>query len=210
MEAEVFRSVIALLAVGSPIRCKEASMIFFKKGARTALGLVEEKYIPLFLKLLNDQDRTAPNLRRTFPITEEDERGWIKKAYSGPYPTNLPFLIVALDLPTPEVIGTVGFGEIDYINRTATTGTMIVEEARGKGYGTEAKHLLLAYAFNALNLRAVKSHVYAFNKASLRVQEKCGYKEVARLPGWCERGNEFFDEVILIVTYEEWLEHQSN
>ena len=47
-----------------------------------------------------------------------------------------------------QIIGTCGLHELDGANRNARMGVMLLSlQDRGKGYGTEARHLLLAYAF---------------------------------------------------------------
>ncbi len=60
-----------------------------------------------------------------------------------------------------------GIHRINWKDRTATTGAVIGEKAYwDKGYGSEAKMLVLDYAFNMLNLRKICSQVLAFNKRS--------------------------------------------
>ena len=77
-----------------------------------------------------------------------------------------------------EVIGSNGLDDLDLINRTAETETEIVNPAyRGGGYGTEAKHLLLAYAFERLGLHMVKSYVWEFNTRSAAALRKQGYRD---------------------------------
>jgi RimJ/RimL family protein N-acetyltransferase len=104
-----------------------------------------------------------------------------------------------------KLIGSIGLHGIDLINRNATTGTVIGEkEFWGKGYGTEAKMLLLDFAFNALDLYVIQSKVLAFNGRSLAYGKKCGYEEVGRIPGWIRKNGRRCDEVLLVVTQERW------
>lgn len=105
-----------------------------------------------------------------------------------------------------KLIGTIGVHSINWQQRTATTGTLIGEkDCWGKGYGTEAKMLLLDFAFNALDLYALFSRVNSTNLRSLAYAKKSGYEEVGRLPGWIRLQNgERCDEVQLVVTQEKW------
>ncbi len=48
--------------------------------------------------------------------------------------------------------------------------------ARGHGYGSEALHLLLDYAFGTLNLHRLAIGVVDFNHPALRFWEKAGFK----------------------------------
>lgn len=107
---------------------------------------------------------------------------------------------------TDEVIGTIGIHDINWINGTGTTGTFIGrEDLLGKGLGTEAKMLWLKYCFLNLNLRQIYSRVIEFNGRSLRYAEKCGYREVGRLPADQYRNGTYHDLIYLMVTKEDWL-----
>lgn len=104
-----------------------------------------------------------------------------------------------------EAIGTMGAHGIDWVNRTATTGSLIWEQKNwNRGIGTCAKMVFLNYLFNRLNLRIIYSHVIAFNGRSARYSDKCGYVEVGRLPQRFQFGTEYADELILMVTRETW------
>ena len=81
-----------------------------------------------------------------------------------------------------EPIGSVGLMDIDYVHRTAETGAHFYNiEYRGKGYGSEAKHLLLEYTFDVLGLHMVTSFVVSPNTRSAAALRKQGYKEAGRV-----------------------------
>ena len=68
-------------------------------------------------------------------------------------------------------------------HRAAETGTQLFRpEHRGKGYGTEAKHLLLSYAFDVLDLHIVWSMVWEENSRSRAALLKQGYREAGCVP----------------------------
>jgi RimJ/RimL family protein N-acetyltransferase len=76
-------------------------------------------------------------------------------------------------------IGTNGLWGVDRINRTAETESFFHGE-RGAGYGSEAKQLLLAYAFDTLGLNSVYSWVWGPNTRSAAALIKQGYREAGR------------------------------
>lgn len=77
-----------------------------------------------------------------------------------------------------ELIGANGLEELDLLHRTAWTETEIWRpEHRGRGYGTEAKHLLLSYAFDRLGLHTVFSWVSEYNTRSAAALRKQGYRD---------------------------------
>ena len=75
-------------------------------------------------------------------------------------------------------IGNIGISDINWINRRGTTGALIGEKDYwGKGYGTEAKLLLLKHAFDTLGLEKICSTVLSTNPRSKAYLEKTGYQE---------------------------------
>lgn len=142
------------------------------------------------------------------PQSEEEEEEWIKNLGKKKQ-TDITFVIEIEDKP----IGMMGIGKIIWKDRTATTGAAIkAVEHRGKGYGTRAKMLLLHYAFNELNLRKICSGALAFNLASLRFNEKCGYKEEGRQKEQVFKAGEHHDLVFTAVFQKDyeplWEEHK--
>jgi RimJ/RimL family protein N-acetyltransferase len=91
-------------------------------------------------------------------------------------PTWLRFAIVRND--DGLLIGANGIENFDLLNRTAETeSTIFHPDYRNQGYGTEAKHLLLDYAFNRIGLHMVYSWVSEFNTRSAAALLKQGYRE---------------------------------
>lgn len=145
----------------------------FRKGKRLYLGPILKGDVPKITIWINDQE-THQFLTIGYPMTPEDEEKWFA-GLSERKSTDVVFAIRLTD--TGEIIGVIGLHHIDHLNGTAVTGSYIGQKGlRGKGYGTEAKMLLLEYAFNTLNLRKIKAEVYDFNEASQKCLENCGYK----------------------------------
>ena len=180
--------------------------IYCMQNDQVGLAMIEEGDI-YFLRGLICNSETTQFLLRAFPINEADERSWVQSLYKGNPPTNLTYLIVYKSPNNGRAaVGTMGLHHIDYLNGTATTGTVLAPKFRNLGLGTSAKMLLLEYAFNRLNLRVVQSKIMSFNARSIRVQEKCGYREVARIPNWFNRAGDLHDEVILHCTRQSFEE----
>jgi RimJ/RimL family protein N-acetyltransferase len=91
-------------------------------------------------------------------------------------PTWVRFAIVRNE--DDQLIGANGIENLDLLHRTAETeSTIFHPEFRNQGYGTEAKHLLLEYAFDRLGLHMVYSWVSEFNTRSAAALRKQGYRE---------------------------------
>lgn len=79
---------------------------------------------------------------------------------------------------TDELIGANGLEDLDLLRGNAWTETEIWRpEHRSKGYGSEAKHLLLEYAFDRLGLHTVLSWVSEYNTRSSAALRKQGYRD---------------------------------
>ncbi len=184
------------------------SGVIWRKGKRVFLRPIERADIPTYRNAINNFE-TSQFLHKTGPIGEIGQDKWFERV-SEATDTNL---VQAICLHDGTLIGNIGLHQIDMRNRTATTGSMIMQEAhRGQGYGTEAKMLLLAYAFLELDLFKVCSQVIGFNTRSARYSAKCGYVEEGRLRSHLFRSGTRHDLVQLAVFRDVWLplwaEHQ--
>jgi RimJ/RimL family protein N-acetyltransferase len=94
---------------------------------------------------------------------------------------------------TGELIGETGLYSIDWIARTAESGSWLYRAAdRGKGYGTEAKLLLLEYAFERLGLNMIWAWVKERNPRSQAALRKQGYRDAGRFT-WSGYGPDGFE-----------------
>jgi diamine N-acetyltransferase len=84
---------------------------------------------------------------------------------------------VIVEKETERVIGETGLLRMFPAWRTTDLSIIIGDEAaRGKGYGAEAIHLMLDYAFGYLNFHRVAIGVVGTNERALHFYEKVGFK----------------------------------
>ncbi len=142
-----------------------------------------------------------------WPLNQLQEKRWIEEKYKERPAHDLTFAIV---LTEGDVhIGNIGLHQIDWVDRQATTGMLIGEaDARGKGYGPEAKELLLGYAFNTLGLMLIEAGTFEGNTASRRSLEKSGYTYEATLRWRFYREGQWWGECVYSITAEEWRARQ--
>ncbi len=173
--------------------------IVFLKGKRVVLRPLVKEDVSLLLLWINDPDVTQ-FLSIYLPMMEANENEWFNNLHKEIQ--NLVLMIVVDEKP----IGTMGIHNIDWKNRTANTGALIGEKDYwGKGYGTEAKMLMLNYAFNVLNLRKICSTVLAFNKRSHSYLLKCGYVEEGSRSKQYYINGQYWDEILMAVFKEDFL-----
>lgn len=137
------------------------------------------------------------------PVSAEREKQFFEETEDRKFPRNIILGIVVK--ATGKLIGTMGLHDINWIDRAATTGALIGSKTnRGRGYGTEAKELLLEYAFNTLNLRRINSQCLSYNAASRRYSEKCGYRLEGRLRQAIYKDGRYYDLIQLGLLKSDW------
>ena len=94
-----------------------------------------------------------------------------------------------------EYVGNIGlhYGE-DIYRKTAEIGYLIGEPYWNKGIATKAINLITTYGFETLNIVRIYAGVFAFNLASKRVLEKCGYTHENTAKAAVYKNNKVWDE----------------
>ena len=175
--------------------------IIFLKGNKVILRpLRKETDLEHTTRWINDPEVNV-FLSFFMPMSHQEESEFFDNL-----PKRKEDIVFAIDTHDGEFIGLMGIHRINWKDRTATTGAVIGEKKYwGKGYGTDAKMILLDYAFNTLNLRKICSSVIAYNKRSLQYNLHCGYKvEGIRRKQFFRKGK-YWDEVELGLFKNEWL-----
>jgi len=103
------------------------------------------------------------------------------------------------------LIGTIGFYEIEWANQGAWLGMGIGErDAWGQGYGTEALHLALQYAFDELNLHRITLTVIAYNERAIALYEQAGFRREGVFREFGRRDGRRYDMVLYGLLRPEW------
>ena len=102
-------------------------------------------------------------------------------------------------------IGYICATNIDYINRKAVAGGIVLaEEFSGKGYGTEASRLLLKHLFEELGMNMVYTFVREDHIASLKVCERAGYKRDFLVRDFVYKQNKFHNAYFLSILKSDY------
>jgi RimJ/RimL family protein N-acetyltransferase len=83
-------------------------------------------------------------------------------------------------------------------------GIGLLEEHRGRGYGTDAIRVLTQHLFDALSAERVQASTDVENVAMRRVFLKLGFVEEGVLRGFMPTGDRRADYVLYGVTRDEW------
>jgi RimJ/RimL family protein N-acetyltransferase len=150
---------------------------------RLALRPMEASDAVPIARLLRTEPDASFGLNR-FPYSAVLLDDWIDKLGAKAMPTEVEFAVVLRE--SGELIGENGLYEIDWLGRSAESGSWIYRpEHRGAGYGTEAKHLLLEYAFEWLGMHMIWAWVKEANTRSQAALRKQGYRDAGRV-SWFE------------------------
>lgn len=149
---------------------------------------------------LLDNLAVSGNLARVpYPYRLADARAWLATRRPGLAPTDTTF---AIDLPGEGLVGHVGFHR-DMRGETVI-GYWLGEPYWGKGYMTEATAASLDWFFASTREALVRSGVFYFNAASLKVQEKLGFVETGRSRLHCLARGEELEHIDTQLTRAAW------
>ena len=140
-----------------------------------------------------------------FPYTEKDAKDFIERTKNNDENSKIELAIVLKE--NNELVGNIGFNNVDLIHRSAALNIIIgEEEKRGQGYGKEAIKLLLEYGFNNLNLNNVMLKVYSFNRGAIKMYESLGFKKFGTRHNSYYFKGKFYDEIQMEILKEEYTE----
>jgi RimJ/RimL family protein N-acetyltransferase len=147
-------------------------------GDRVTLRLVEEEDLALLVRWRNTP-RIWDCFFNKFPIAMGAQRDW----YAQLRQSTTYKLFMICSAPASVPVGTIGLDHLDFVDRSAELGGLLIGEDAdlGKGYAKEAMRLLLEYCFMRLNLHRVYAHIYAHNEPSVRLFRRSGFEDEGRL-----------------------------
>jgi RimJ/RimL family protein N-acetyltransferase len=177
-------------------------MIPFISGKRLYLrGLTREDLQGPLLFWTNDREVTRYLVRGAFPSNIQQ----LERAYGAMVDSRSEVELAVVAREGNTHIGVVGLHGMDPIRRAAEFRILIGDKAFwGRGYGTEAARLCLAYAFELLNLHKVFLGVHAGHEAALRAYEKCGFVREGELRDEIFRNGRYYHAVRMSILDHEY------
>jgi RimJ/RimL family protein N-acetyltransferase len=174
------------------------------KGQRVRLRAVEVEDWEYFYQL---DDSTTEYGRLTdevwFPSSKESAKAWTEaQAKAKSDQDEFRFQIEAVEIGV--LVGTLNTHTTNPRVGTFMYGIAITVAHQGKGYGSEAVHLLLRYFFNERRYQKVNAEVYSFNTPSIRFHERLGFTLEGRLRRMVYTGGQFHDALLYGMTREEF------
>lgn len=162
-------------------------------GEKVTLLSLSEEHTSLIVQWRNSPE-VIQNLYNQSSITEESHLSYFQAQVVTGRCVQFVIYINADNVP----VGSVFLKNIDPMNRRAEYGVFIGEAAaRGKGYGSEAAHLILKYGFNSLGLNRIYLSVLSDNPAAIASYEKAGFRKEGLLRQDFFRQDRYLDVVLM-------------
>ena len=167
----------------------------FLIGKTIYLRPMELDDAPILQAWLND-----PDVRRTLRIHQPLNRLQEEEFLRNHVQSETEFRVGIVTKSDDRLIGSFGLTLGPVKDRKATFGIMIgAKEEWDKGYGSEATCMMLAHAFESLNLNRVALDVYEFNPRAIKTYERAGFKRKALY-----REGRYWDIILMAILREEW------
>ncbi|GIJ00517.1 RimJ/RimL family protein N-acetyltransferase [Sediminihabitans luteus] len=107
-----------------------------------------------------------------------------------------------------ELIGEIVLNEVDETLRSANLRLQLLPNYRGRGYGREAIHRVLGFAFapapDGLGLHRVELDVLSINPRARMLYESLGFREEGRRRDAYRDGDGFCDAVMMSILEDEF------
>ena len=165
------------------------------EGKNVNLRIVEREDLPLIAEWKNNLDYIGE-----YNPLRQLSKGEIEKNYDKLGPEEKWFLIEKKDGSK------IGFIDQFVVRDHLGIGFVMVPSERGKGYCTEAVHLMVDYSFLSKDITKILTLTHIENIASQKVLEKTGFKREGLLRKELFMWGKWVDSYRYSILREEWKE----
>lgn len=159
-------------------------------GRLVALRPVESSDLRLLQRIANDVQIQGAVVGWDFPVAEHSQEAWLNASQSNPRVRRL--MVQRID--TGDPVGLTGLWDLDWHNRSALTATKLDPDHLGRGMGSDAIMVTMAWAFFVVGLRRLHGAILDFNGASFGAYvDRCGWRvegrhreAIFRKGRWCD------------------------
>jgi RimJ/RimL family protein N-acetyltransferase len=113
-------------------------------------------------------------------------------------------IMFSIETVDGDLVGGINIHSMRQRHGTFETGSRIYSAFRGKGYGFEAKIIVLKYGFHELRFQKYNIRCLANNNAMIKHATRLGCHEEGRIRRHIYTEGQYFDELIFGLTREEF------
>jgi len=103
-----------------------------------------------------------------------------------------------------QLIGVVGFNDLDFVNKIGYIGYWLAKQYQGKGIMTQSVAALITYGFDELSLNRIDLRAAKENKASRAIAERLGFKKEGMLRQVEWLYDHYVDHIVYGLLKDEW------
>jgi RimJ/RimL family protein N-acetyltransferase len=152
----------------------------FKKGDARAIA-----------KNVNNKKIYRNTLHIPYPYTLKDANNWLAKILKEAKKKKPSKVNFAIDI-NGEAIGSISLEKIE--GHKSEIGYWLAEKFWGRGIMTEAVKMVTKFGFNRLRLKRIYANVFPFNKTSMQILRRNGYRLEGIIRKNTKKDNKFLDD----------------
>jgi len=169
-------------------------------GPRLRLRALEDDDLKPIVAFAQDPRVTEQLVNFRLPISESEERSFLKKAQRGR--NDRMYSMVS---KRGAFVGCLGFHDIDWVDRSAEFGLVVANpRVWGRGYGAESGRLGLMMAFERLNLNRLEVPVLETHTVARGLYEVLGFQAEATLREKRFVNGRFVDVILFALLAREY------
>lgn len=175
-------------------------------GERVRLRGLRNEDLPILARWEMDPGRMATWSHRVVPPSEAAATERLTRWCAND--KDEPGFVIETTQDPPSPVGNIKLFHARPKDRCATVGIALGREHVGRGYGTDAMRVIVAYAFREMGLHRLQLSVSLFNPAGIRAYAKAGFVEEGRRRAATFHDGRWYDEVLMSVLQDEWADHR--
>ncbi|MFX1487410.1 MAG: GNAT family N-acetyltransferase [Promethearchaeota archaeon] len=149
------------------------------------------------LEFVNELIREDTYINTNEIITYEEEKEWLQDIIKSMKKGDVAALVAEIG---GKIVGTAyAFKGRGRKRENVELGIAIGKNFRGKGFGKKLLNEIIDAAKRKLEPRNIYLEVLAPNKVAISLYRKSGFKEIARLKSWSKYGDEYVDNIIMVL-----------
>jgi RimJ/RimL family protein N-acetyltransferase len=172
------------------------------RGDKIWLRPIEERDLPAYMAGINDSEVGGVAGYKA-PMSIEQAKDWLAHA-NEKTKKGEGFFFAVCELGDDRFVGTTWLMEIDHWHGSAELAIYMDRDHIGTGYGTDAQHALLRFAFLAMGLQRVWLTAYASNARAIRSYEKLGFQHEGLMRQSWRGPNGLEDSVLMAILRDDW------
>jgi len=172
------------------------------KNEKISLRAIEPDDREILVAISSDLISQKANNSITFPESGKSTEKWLEENYIlSPVEDSFSFII---ENKNNEVAGIITTHHCDRKSGNFSYGVSIHEKHRRRGYAIEAILMVLKYFFKELRYQKVTVYINSYNKNSIKLHEKLGFKQEGCIRRAIYTLGQYFDNLIYGLTVEEF------